>query len=235
MENINNSENTKNYSALDIVEIVSAVASVGGAIASVVFQQIAFASLPLSLSVALNLVNRRQQIARLDLADRTIMEQLSNAISQNQNAIQTTSQELTELSQAKDQLGTIVEYLKKIEGYNQAIQGDSKDVDAYYQRGVNLELLGHKEAAIADYNRALQLNNSHAYAYYNRGLLLGNLGDRRGAVDDLRAAAKFFLQNGDVGNYQKAKTLSAKFHELLPQEETNGKSGSGTIEGLFAS
>lgn len=234
MENINNSENTKNYSALDIVEILSVVASVGGSIASVVFQQIAFASLPLSLSVVLNLVNRRQQIARLDLADRTIMEQLSNAINHNQNQIQTTSKELAELSQAKDKLSTIVEYLKKIEGYNKAIQVDAHDVDAYYQRGVNLEFLGHKEAAIADYNKAIQLNNTHAYAYYNRGLLLGNLGDRKGAVDDLRAAAKFFLQNGDVGNYQKAKTLSTKFHDLFSQEDTNGKSESGTIEGLFA-
>lgn len=233
MENINNSENTKNYSALDLVEILSVVASVGGSIASVVFQQIAFASLPLSLSVALNLVNRRQQIARLDLADRTIMEQLSNAINHNQSQIQTTSKELAQLSQAKDKLSTIVEYLKKIEGYNKSIQVDAYDIDAYYQRGVNLELLGHKEAAIADYNKAIQLNNSHAYAYYNRGLLLGNLGDRKGAVDDLRAAAKFFLQNGDVGNYQKAKTLSAKFHDLFPQEETNGKSESGTIEGLL--
>jgi len=53
----------KSDNKLDIVETVSVIGSIGGAIASLVFNQVALASIPLSMSVALNLLNRRRRQA----------------------------------------------------------------------------------------------------------------------------------------------------------------------------
>jgi hypothetical protein len=51
---------SNNLSLLEIAEIGSVIGSVGGTVASLITQQFFFASIPLSVSVSLNLLNRRQ-------------------------------------------------------------------------------------------------------------------------------------------------------------------------------
>ena len=54
-----NPSNTKDRPWLDIVETVSVVGSIGGSIASIFINQAALAAIPLSITVMLNLINRR--------------------------------------------------------------------------------------------------------------------------------------------------------------------------------
>jgi len=68
--------NIKDYQWQDIVEILSVLGSIGGSIASVVTHQVVFASIPLSLSVTLNLVNRRQLLDSIHQSNQTAITQL---------------------------------------------------------------------------------------------------------------------------------------------------------------
>ncbi len=51
---------SNNLSGLEIIEIGSVIGAVGGTLASLITQQFFLASIPLSVSVGLNLFNRRQ-------------------------------------------------------------------------------------------------------------------------------------------------------------------------------
>lgn len=74
-ENLNPS-NTKSRAWLEIVETLSVVGSVGGSIAAAVTNQVALASIPLSVSVMLNLVNRRLQLEAMNKSSQSAIAQL---------------------------------------------------------------------------------------------------------------------------------------------------------------
>lgn len=339
---------------LDIVETLSVVGSIGGSIASVVFQQVGFASIPLSLSVTLGLVNRRrlldtvnqsnnhtaiaqltqessethaklgtltqqlldatsqscetkaelgtltqqfaevqqmtadleqrasnlpvaqltqdnaetqarletltekiaevQQLtadlsqstsnlpvtqlmqesaetqAKLETLTKQIVEvqqlttNLSQAVSSPQDYIQTSGEEQTEIANT-------VNRLQEIESCTQAIRINPSDAKAYYNRGTTYQNLGYKEAAVWDYSEAIRIKPNYAEAYRDRGLIQADQGDRKGAVRDLREAAKLFFEAGDIANYQIAKDLNQKFHQLNSQPRDDAPE---TVGSLFA-
>lgn len=88
--------NTKDRPWLDIVETVSVV----GSIASIFINQAALASIPLSITVMLNVVNRRMQL------EAAAKHNLS-AVSQIMPALETNNQQLSHLSQLKATLRNI--------------------------------------------------------------------------------------------------------------------------------
>ncbi len=286
-------------SHLEIVEILSVVGSIGGSIASVVTQQIVFASIPLSLAVAINLVNRRQ-VNSVDQTNQSVVTQLLQENLENQakfgtlteqlaevrqlntgleqriqqhiqsllnnqtlsvqlpnrieEQVEASSEQLVELQEFITDLGQrsshlqrrtqllrkgqtkiarIVGWLREIETCNQTIRSNPNSAHAYYSRGLSYQRLGAQEGAIEDYNHAIRLNSCYAEAYHARGVLRAALKDKKGAVKDLREAAKLFFEEGNIINYQKARDLSKKFHELSLQSKTD-TSEEVAVESLFA-
>jgi len=70
-----------------------------------------------------------------------------------------------------DQYFTDKQYLKAVQEYTRAINGNASDDLAFYQRGLCYEMLGtpaYTEKAVLDYNEAIRLNNTHVIYYYRR-------------------------------------------------------------------
>ncbi|PPS45909.1 tetratricopeptide repeat protein [Chroococcidiopsis sp. TS-821] len=226
----------------DIVEIVSVLSAISGSIASVVTQQALFASIPLSLAVALNLANRKQILNEVKHQQSTILH-ITRENNETQAHISTLTQQLVEVQQQTTTLsqGTnnlqnytqslhneqakiaqIVSDLQEIENCNQDIRTNPK-AENYYNRGSIYQRLGNLQAAIKDYTEAILINPSYAQAYYNRSLIHAELGDKRAALADLREATKFFFEDGNIAGYQAARDFSKKCHDLSLQTKTNNE------------
>jgi tetratricopeptide (TPR) repeat protein len=93
--------------------------------------------------------------------------------------------------------------------------------------------MSDKQAAIADFSTAIQLAPNYAEAYRDRGILYLELGNKREAVKDLREAAKYFLEKGDIPNYEAAKELSKQAYEISLPTATNGIQPA-MVDSLFA-
>ncbi len=118
------------------------------------------------------------------------------------------------LGTEQKQIEEVVDCLRQIENYTQAIQSDPSHAKAYYNRGLTHQRLGDAEAAVLDYTEAIQVSNTYAKAYHNRGVARAAIGDRKGAVEDLRTAAKYFFEQGDIASYQRARDLAKRVHEV---------------------
>ncbi|MDS3861305.1 tetratricopeptide repeat protein [Thermosynechococcaceae cyanobacterium BACA0444] len=118
------------------------------------------------------------------------------------------------LGTEQKQIEEVVDCLRQIENYTQAIQSDPSHAKAYYNRGLTHQRLGDAEAAVLDYTEAIQVNDTYAKAYHNRGVARAAIGDRKGAVTDLRTAAKHFFEQGDITSYQRARDLAKRVHEV---------------------
>ena len=78
---------SKAHSWLDIVETVSVVGSIGSSIASIFINQAALASIPLSITVMLNLVNRRLQLEAIAKNNQSVVSQMIPAVEANSQQI----------------------------------------------------------------------------------------------------------------------------------------------------
>ena len=253
-ESLKASSSSKNSHWLNIVEIVSVVGSIGGSIASVVTQQVAFASIPLSLSVTLNLLNRRQLLESMQQNHESAIAQVAQENAETQAKIEILAEQLVEVKQLNTDLGQnfknlqdytqnirkeqmkiskLVSFLREIETCEQTIRIKPSYAEAYYNKGITHQSLGDKEAAICDYTDAIRISPSYTEAYYNRGIIRAELGDKKGAVEDLREAARLFFEQGDIANYQKARDLSKKLHELSSQSKTEPPEAL-VVEDLFS-
>lgn len=112
------------------------------------------------------------------------------------------------------------EYLAAIQDFNQALRLNPQAAEAYVKRGiVRYKLAQYKgdfnqgyKTAIEDFNQALQLNPQAAEAYVKRGIVRYELAQYSGntktdywaAVADLQKAAKLFLEQGNIEDYQLA-------------------------------
>ncbi len=113
----------KSDNKLDIVETLSVIGSIGGAIASVVFQQIALASIPLSVSVALNLLNRRRLLDASSQSNQSAIAQIVQENFKTQEQVGTQASQLTQLQQlttkksgeTQEQVGTLTQQLAQLQ------------------------------------------------------------------------------------------------------------------------
>ena len=246
----------KSDNKLDIVETVSVIGSIGGAIASLILNQVALASIPLSMSVALNLLNRRRLLDASSQSNQTAIAQIVHENFKTQEQVGTQASQLTQLQQLttnlvpnqgnknlneytqnllneQAKLAKTVDCLREIETCSQTIRSNPSHATAYYNRGLSYERLGEQEAAIGDYSEAIRLNPNYAEAYNSRGLAHTDLGNKKGAVNDLRTAAKLFFEQGDIANYQIAKDFSKQLYEIDSQPQTDVFS-EVAVERLFA-
>lgn len=92
-------------SRINLVDTITVCAAIGGGVASLVTQQIAFASIPLSLTAVLNLTNRRQQIAAIQEQQRM---EIAHLVRRNQDDVHT---ELLAVKQANAGVNAKIEHL----------------------------------------------------------------------------------------------------------------------------
>ena len=128
---------------------------------------------------------------------------------------QSSSQYLAAQTQGVEEL---VEILRQIDTLTQAISANPNDASNFYQRGLVRKRLQRSEdqrIATEDFSRAISLEPTSANAYYERGLLKSDFGHKQHAVDDLRTAAKFYFDQGNLTEYEEARTLSQEIHDLI--------------------
>jgi tetratricopeptide (TPR) repeat protein len=142
-----------------------------------------------------------------------------------QKALDAHSLELNELKNATQELAKLQQEMQEsLQAMNQieslSIQSYSASEQFYFRRGLLNQYFGNNSVAVKDFSEAIRLNPKNVGAFYNRGIVRSLLGAKQGAVDDLRSAAKFYFEDGDLDNYQKAKDLSLSIHEFESQTET---------------
>jgi tetratricopeptide (TPR) repeat protein len=222
---------------MDGLELCSVVVSIGGAVAAAAMQQVAVAAIPLSLTAALNLANRKRLINELANAQAATAAQVvqvqQQQVQQGETfqaqfeavtaqvapleAAQVEVQQKLQALESKDtDIETVLEKLREIDRFTQAIRTNPKAAEFYFQRGQVRQSLSRMEdnrLAIEDYTQAVQLEPTMAKAYFQRGCLRSELGERRLAGEDLRLAAKSYFDQGDMDNYAEAKRLSEQIYE----------------------
>jgi tetratricopeptide (TPR) repeat protein len=98
-ENLQVPLNNQKYQWLDMVETLSVIGSVGGAIAAVVVKEVALASMPLSVSMLLNVVNRRRLLDSIEQSNLVAITQVIEENVETQNKLKTLTKQLADIDQ----------------------------------------------------------------------------------------------------------------------------------------
>ncbi|MBW4663048.1 MAG: hypothetical protein KME01_02430 [Chroococcus sp. CMT-3BRIN-NPC107] len=126
--------NPKNRPWLDMVETISVVGSIGGSIASIFINQAALASVPLSITVMLNLINRRSQLEAAAKTNQSAIAQIMPALEANSQQINQLQQQLEHnLQEHSQQIQTAMlqaqnETQGKLEVFNVQLNNSSGDI-----------------------------------------------------------------------------------------------------------
>jgi tetratricopeptide (TPR) repeat protein len=145
------------------LEIASVIVSFGGSAALVMMQQAALATIPLSLTAALNLVNRKRlmnameqsqqtAVAQLAAQDKEQQDQLDTLDQQNQayktlldsieerlvagqDADEQLNQRVQQLQTKEEGIAKVLQKLREIDSLTQAIRTNPRNADFFFQRG----------------------------------------------------------------------------------------------------
>jgi len=120
------------------------------------------------------------------------------------------------------------DYDAAIAVWTKAIEIDSKDVNAYCNRGNAWYDKGDYDKAIADWTKVIKIDSKHAIAYYNRGNAWASKGNHSKAIADYTKAIEiepkhaFAYGNrglawGEKGDYDKAIADFDKAIEIGPK------------------
>lgn len=109
-------------------------------------------------------------------------------------------------------LGAVVKELRTMADCTQSIAAHPQ-AEAYYHRGLSHYRLEDWAEAVRDLTEAIALDGQLAGAFHYRGLAYGVLDNRKQATDDLRLAYKLYFDQGDLDNYELARSLHKKFYE----------------------
>jgi tetratricopeptide (TPR) repeat protein len=141
--------------------------------------------------------------------------------------------------------------LKKTPEGRQASQPNSKEANAYNERGVAKGVKGDIDGAIADFTRAIELYPKYGTAYNNRGLAKKNKGDLDGAIADCTRAIELDPKDagaygnrgiakqaqgdlkGAIADYTRAIELDPKFAKAYTNRGI-AKEAKGDVEGAIA-
>lgn len=124
---------------------------------------------------------------------------------------------LTKLDSSSEKLGSASEYVKRGEAYlkeakweqayadfNQAIELEPENADAYRYRGATYHKLGDAKSALKDYNQAIKLDPNKSDLFLNRGILQADGGDSANALSDLDEAIRLNPNNA-MAYHMRAK------------------------------
>ena len=213
----------KSDNKLDIVETVSVIGSIGGAIASLILNQVALASIPLSVSVALNLLNRRRLLEASSQSNQTAIAQIVHENFKTQEQVGTQASQLTQLQQlttknngeTQDKVGTLTQQLAELQQLttNLVPNQGNKNLNEYTQNLLNEQARLAKTVdclrEIETCSQTIRSNPSHATAYYNRGLSYECLGEQEAAIGSYSEAIRF------NPNYVEAYNSRGRAHAEL--------------------
>lgn len=101
-----------------------------------------------------------------------------------------------------------------VSDFTQAIQFNSSDLRAYYNRGCAYHHQGNLLAAVEDFTHTLKIDPDHAQAYLSRGLIQQQLGNTKAALADLEQAASCFSSQGAMVAYQQTLDLIGKLQSF---------------------
>lgn len=125
------------------------------------------------------------------------------------------------------------DYEGAISDYDESIDLDDQNADAFNERGLAQYGLQNYQAALSDYDQALTLDDRHSNAYGNRGLTKHALRDYQGAVEDYnqairlnpqyayvyhnRGVSKYNLKDlqGALSDYDQALRIDPKREDTL--------------------
>lgn len=201
---------------LDIVENLSLLSAISGSIASVVFQQIGFASIPLSLSVGLNLMNRRRLLDATDQSGQAAIAQLRQEGVETQTKFGTLAEQLqqrtTDLGHGQDtsnqaiaqlqeenvgtqaKLGTLTEQLAQAQQQTTDLGQGASNLQDY------THILHNEQTKVAEMvgclreietcTQRIRINPNDAKAYYSRGLNYQHLENKEAAIGDYTEAIR---------------------------------------------
>ncbi|MDJ0661443.1 MAG: tetratricopeptide repeat protein [Crocosphaera sp.] len=232
-----NNENSKNNLS-DIFDLLSGIGLVGGAVGSFCGNA-AFAAIPISFSVALQIANRRQLKVELAQMQQNSVMQMTEQMNNNQSVILEQFQELrkdseTTLTQQDKKFQTITQDLSEKIGKNQEsfnrlkVEKDELSQFTYsLESQLNtVETIVETLQNIENASQLIRSNPEGADAYYQRGLNHQKLGDKTGAIEDYTEAlhldstyAKAYHSRGvllaEIGNRKQAVEdlrLAAKYY-----------------------
>jgi len=188
MENQLENQTAPASSSAKMLDGLSAVGLVSGAIASFVTNNVAAAAVPIAVAVGLHIKNRRDLALEVSQKQETAIAQVKQNINQHQAAL--------------------TEYLQKFQQETQAQQTQLRQLQEAGQKQLSQNLVNHQQTtqalAIKHQDLAVVVGElrqmesaSHiievdpkAEAYYQRGLSRQRLGDRAEALIDYSAAIK---------------------------------------------
>ncbi len=199
--------NSDNPHWLSVVETLSLLGAIGGTVASVVTQQVAYASIPLSLTATLNLLNRRRlmdtltqerqdAIAVLTTSHREQGASLTDAISQIEAIQQSVSDFKGEHKQSETTLSEQLQEHQKLISENQEVISGLKRDDQVLNGAIHN--LGEQQQELSELVETLKVFSissgsieAHTHpgeAHYNRGISQERLGALEEALADYTEA-----------------------------------------------
>ena len=115
----------------------------------------------------------------------------------------------------------LANYDRGISDLNQAINLDSNNYSAYYNRGCIYHHQKNYAAALDDFTQVLQLDQDFTQAYVNRAVLYYQLGKYNFAFRDINIALKQYEQQGNSLSYQKVLALKKQFRQVIVDSQPN--------------
>jgi tetratricopeptide (TPR) repeat protein len=199
---------------LNTVEIIAAIGSVGGSIASVVINQAALASIPLSLTIALNLANRRRLLNQMEQGHQAAIAQLTHSGENHQKLIERLTEQgkndrivITQLVEQGKAHQTSLEVLTmklaenqktltaELDKRTQELQDSTQALDLKQQQ---IQEFTERLHTIETRSRAIQANVNAAEAHFERGAIHQQLGDLEVALEDYTTAIRLNPNHADA-------------------------------------
>jgi tetratricopeptide (TPR) repeat protein len=226
--------NGSGFNPFDLAALGGAlVGGVGGTIFSIVSSQFAVATvaLPLSASIALNVLNRKQMMEQISeqvsQSQQSVSAQISQQIGSVQSSIAQLSQlqkqsaeQLTQQTEAQQKsLETLTEQVIELQQFAAGLNHETEKLSSVdrslEQQQKQLEAVVVELREIQEITQKMSANPNSAEFYFQRGLSQERLGDKQKAIEDYtesirldasHAGAYYHrgLLHRDVGHRKKA-------------------------------
>lgn len=202
MENQQSNKSNLN-NTLDILALAGAF---GGTVASVVFQQATLVAIPLSVSVALNVFNRRQMMNEMAQQQQSAIAHLSGQVNNAQNTLTEQLNQLHQKSVAQlnqktqtqqatfetisGQFGELQQLVANLSQETQQLKTSTETMEVQHKQ-IEEVVLEMREIQAVTQKMSSNPNTVNAESYFQRALSQERLGDKQQAIEDYTAAIRF--------------------------------------------
>ena len=215
---------------LDIAETSAMVVSLGGSVTSIVLKQFLWATVPLSVSAGLAVVNH-QRLRRLVKSEQEAVAflvrenkaRISKLKEQSEQAHWESKVGISELKQSQDEANEELERIDRVQ--KTKLEGATKDLETLQTSVAKLDKLTRqleqeqnetrklaKELkTIEKYTQEIANNDNLVQSYYQRGLAYQRTGNIERAIDDFTKVIE--LQSDHVKAYHQRGLLYSEIGE----------------------